>query len=127
VNLILDTNAVSAMLDGDPQIKPLVKGATQIHIPAIVIGEYRFGLLQSSRRSNYERSLERVMARAVVLNITESTASHYAEIRLQLKVTGTSIPVNDLWIAALCRQHNLPILTRDHHFDRVPGLQRQAW
>jgi len=31
------------------------------------------------------------------------------------------------WIAALARQHNLPILTRDAHFDQVQGLKRFSW
>jgi tRNA(fMet)-specific endonuclease VapC len=45
----------------------------------------------------------------------------------ELKRAGTPIPTNDLWIAALCRQHDLPLLSRDRHFDRVPGLRRIAW
>ncbi len=34
-----------------------------------------------------------------------------------------AIPTNDLWIAALCRQHSLPLLSRDRHFDLVAGHQ----
>jgi tRNA(fMet)-specific endonuclease VapC len=33
-------------------------------------------------------------------------------------------PLNDVWIAALCRQHGLPLLSRDRHFDVVPGIKR---
>jgi len=40
---------------------------------------------------------------------------------------GRSIPTNDLWIAALCRQHALPLLSRDRHFDVVRGIQRIGW
>ena len=43
------------------------------------------------------------------------------------KKTGTPIPSNDVWLAALSWQHSLPILSRDHHFDAVPGIQRIAW
>jgi predicted nucleic acid-binding protein len=35
--------------------------------------------------------------------------------------------MNDVWIAALCRQHELPILSRDQHFDVVPKIKRLAW
>jgi tRNA(fMet)-specific endonuclease VapC len=127
VNLILDTNALSSMIDGDTLLRSRVTAAGNIFIPVVVLGEYRFGILQSSRRADYEAWIAEYTQPSQILAMTEATAVHYAEIRLELKRAGTPIPVNDLWIAALCRQHNLPILTRDHHFDRVPGLQRQTW
>ena len=55
------------------------------------------------------------------------TASAYAGIRLSLKAAGTPIPVNDAWIAALARQHQLPVLSRDTHFDAVENLERISW
>jgi predicted nucleic acid-binding protein len=61
------------------------------------------------------------------LDINEPTTHHYAEIVLELKRIGKSIPTNDLWIAALCRQHSLPLLSRDRHFDLVTGTKRIDW
>jgi predicted nucleic acid-binding protein len=46
---------------------------------------------------------------------------------MELKRAGTPIPSNDVWIAALCRQHSLPVVSRDRHFDAVPGLKRLHW
>jgi predicted nucleic acid-binding protein len=37
------------------------------------------------------------------------------------------IPENDIWIAALARQHHQPVVSRDGHFDDVPDLRRVAW
>ncbi|HYN21267.1 MAG TPA: PIN domain-containing protein [Thermoanaerobaculia bacterium] len=37
------------------------------------------------------------------------------------------MPENDLWIAALARQHNQPVVSRDGHFDDVSDLRRIAW
>jgi len=31
------------------------------------------------------------------------------------------------WIAALARQHRLPIVSRDAHFDSVKNVERRAW
>ena len=42
-------------------------------------------------------------------------------------VADAKIPCNDAWIAALCRQHSLPVLSRDQHFDHVPALRRIDW
>jgi hypothetical protein len=52
---------------------------------------------------------------------------HYAEINLELRRSGPPIPTNDLWISALCRQHSLPLLSRDRHFDLVNGTKRIGW
>ena len=62
-----------------------------------------------------------------VLQVDEETSSHYAAIRLELKATGSPIPANDAWIAALARQHRLPIVSRDVHFDRVKDVERRSW
>ena len=40
---------------------------------------------------------------------------------------GTPIPMNDLWIAAIARQYKQPVLSRDTHFDLVPGITRIGW
>lgn len=55
------------------------------------------------------------------------TAGVYAEIRLELKRTGKPIPLNDIWVAALARQHALPVLSNDTHFDLVEGITRIAF
>jgi len=60
-------------------------------------------------------------------NVTQETAVLYAEIRQTLRQRATPIPSNDTWIAALARQHGLPVLSNDRHFDLVPGLVRTGW
>jgi tRNA(fMet)-specific endonuclease VapC len=35
--------------------------------------------------------------------------------------------LNDLWIAALCIQHHLPLLTNDRGFDAIDGLETIHW
>ena len=59
--------------------------------------------------------------------VTAATAANYAEVRLELERAGNPIPQNDTWIAALARQHALPVLSNDRHFDAVPGLERVAF
>ncbi|WP_310393343.1 PIN domain-containing protein [Hymenobacter sp.] len=56
------------------------------------------------------------------LLLDESAAEHYAEIHFSLKQKGRPIPENDMWIAAICRAHNVPLLTFDHHFAEVSSL-----
>jgi predicted nucleic acid-binding protein len=127
VALILDSNALSAVADGDASAMELVAGADRLGVPVIVLGEYRMGIAQSRHRASYESWLREWIAAVFVLDINEKTTHSYASIGLELKKLGKPIPANDLWIAALCRQHSLPLLSRDRHFDLVSGLRRVDW
>jgi predicted nucleic acid-binding protein len=125
--VILDTNALSAAADDDPGLIALLSRAQQMAIPVIVLGEYRRGIAQSRSRESYESWLSRLIEDSMVLDITEPTTHEYAEIVLELKRKGRPIPTNDIWIAALCRQYSLPLLSRDRHFDLVGGTKRIEW
>jgi predicted nucleic acid-binding protein len=125
--LILDTNALSAYLDSTPEAVEIVSQAREVAIPVIVAGEFIFGIAQSRHQEAYERSLQRMLDRCAVFEIGMETARHYAAIRLELKAAGKPIPANDAWIAALSRQHSMPVMSRDSHFDFVGGLRRRAW
>jgi predicted nucleic acid-binding protein len=125
--LILDTNALSAYLDNTAEVVEIVSEARELAIPVIVAGEFAFGIAQSRHRKAYERSLQRMLDRSTVLDIGIETARHYAAIRMELKGAGRPIPCNDVWIAALSRQHAFPVMSRDSHFDFVGGLRRQTW
>ena len=125
--MILDTNAVSAAADREPAALEIVARAERIAVPVIVLGEYRLGIAQSRHYTTYKNWLRDWITAVTVLDIEEETTQYYAAIGLELKKKGTPIPANDLWIAALCRQHGLPLLSRDHHFDVVAGVQRLDW
>jgi tRNA(fMet)-specific endonuclease VapC len=125
--MIVDTNALSEAADGDPDVIAILARADRMAIPVIVLGEYRYGIAQSRHRAKYEAWLTGLLLDCFVLNITEPTTQYYAEIILELKGKGKPIPTNDLWIAALCRQYSLPLLSRDRHFDLVTGAKRVDW
>lgn len=125
--MILDTNGLSAMADGDVGLESLLQQAMEIAIPVIVLGEYLYGIKGSRYCTRYERWLAEMMQNCRVLAVDEKTAEEYAEIRDHLKRNGRPIPENDLWIAALVRQHALPLVSRDKHFDFVPKLERIDW
>jgi tRNA(fMet)-specific endonuclease VapC len=125
--VILDTNGLSAFAEGEPALEPILRKAAAIAIPVIVLGEYRYGISQSRDRVRYERWLAEYLSKFRILDVDERTSISYSAVRTELKKAGTPIPSNDVWIAALCRQHSLPLLSRDRHFDSVPGITRLAW
>jgi tRNA(fMet)-specific endonuclease VapC len=125
--VILDTNALSAFAEEEPGVMGILAAVERLALPVIVIGEYRYGIALSRLSTRYRRWLDGLITDSTVLDIAERTTLHYAALRLYLKKAGKPIPTNDLWIAALCRQYELPLLSRDHHFDLVPGIQRVNW
>jgi tRNA(fMet)-specific endonuclease VapC len=125
--VILDTNGVSALAGGESALESILRKANRVAIPVIVLGEYRYGISRSREQKRYEEWLTEYLPKFLILDIDERTTVPYAAIRSELKRAGTPIPSNDVWIAALCRQHSLPLLTRDRHFDAVPGIRRIAW
>jgi tRNA(fMet)-specific endonuclease VapC len=125
--LILDTNALSAAAEGHPSVMGILSGVSQVALPVVVLGEYRYGIAQSRYKASYRRWLDGLLSDCTVLDVTEQTTHHYAAIHVELRQAGKPIPTNDLWIAALCRQYGLPLLSRDRHFDAVSGIQRLDW
>jgi tRNA(fMet)-specific endonuclease VapC len=48
----------------------------------------------------------------------------YTSVFRQLRLQGTPIPTNDIWISALVLQHNAALHDRDRHFDHLPQIVR---
>ena len=122
--MILDTNALSAWAEGRAAVESPLRVAQRLVVPSVVLGEYYFGIRQSRHRSRYEAWLARYLPLTEIALVTSATADTYADIRLELKRRGTPIPPNDVWIAALARQHGLALLSNDGHFDTVDGVRR---
>ena len=125
--MILDTNALSAFADGVREVGAVLATQNRAAIPVIVLGEFRYGILGSRHRAEYERWLDGHLRHFDVLAVTAETALSYASLRVTLKRLGRPIPANDAWIAALAMQHDLPVLSRDEHFAALPEIRRITW
>ena len=122
--LVIDTNAYSGFMRGEQRAVRALRAAHEIHLPLIVLAELLAGFAAGARPQKNRDELAHFMAspRVHLLKPDEKTAQHYADVFIGLRKQGTPIPTNDLWIAALARQHRLPLLSFDAHFGSVPGL-----
>jgi len=125
--LALDTNAVIAYREGVPEVCSLIDNADVIILPVIVVGELLYGAFNSTKTKNNEKFVHKFIEYSLVMQIDESVAARYARVRFDLKRQGNPIPENDIWIAAVCLVLEVPILSQDDHFTRVPGLQVISW
>lgn len=127
MRVALDTNRLTDLFRGDVELAAFLGGCDEVGIPFVVLAEMKAGFLGGTRSSENERLLARFLTRetVVVLYAARETTEQYARLFVQLKRAGTPVPDNDLWIAALCLEHDLALITRDQHFDKIPQL-RQA-
>ncbi|MBI5745453.1 MAG: type II toxin-antitoxin system VapC family toxin [Nitrospirae bacterium] len=123
----LDTNIVIRLFKNDPIIANMFAGLSALYLPVPVIAELIFTARNSSRSGENLKKYNEFIDACNILNITRETANHYSVIRLKLKQKGRPIPENDLWIAAICIEQNLPLATGDAHFDNIDDLKIVRW
>ena len=124
MRVALDTNRLTDLFRGDHALAEQLSSCEEIWIPLFVLAEIKAGFVGGVQQHRNEALLRRLLARPTVgvLLPERETAEHYARLFVQLKRAGTPIPGNDLWIAALALQHDLFLITRDEHFQRIPQL-----
>jgi tRNA(fMet)-specific endonuclease VapC len=125
--VLLDTNIIIALFGQDEAVLKHLRGAAEIFIPVIAVGELYYGAYKSGRRAANLQRVREFAATNAVLVCDAQTALVYGRVKNELRQKGTPIPENDLWIAALALQHGLVLVTRDKHFDAVDGLRVEAW
>lgn len=126
MRLALDTNRYTDLVRGDPHVAQSVESADEVWLPFVVLAELRAGFSLGSKGAHNEAALRRFLFKpsVEVLYADEQTTHHYASVYRQLRLQGTPIPTNDMWIAALVLQHSLTLCARDTHFDVLPQLPR---
>ena len=122
--LVLDTSAYSGFNRGDKRLKKFFRTDNEILIPLIVIGELRAGFSLGTKNKENEVLLQKFLDSSNVntITITDKTTMVFAAIFQRLKIAGTPINTNDIWIAALTIEHDCLLVTLDSDFNRVPDL-----
>ena len=125
--ILLDTNAYTELRRSGKWLAA-TESSSAVYLSVIVIGELRAGFLNGSKRERNELDLQRFLSKPSARTIAPDiqTTLYYSQLGLQLRLQGTPIPQNDLWIAALALQHGLWLCTSDSHFDHIPQLLRAA-
>ncbi len=126
VRVAVDTNRLSDLFRGDAALAEQLDYCDEVWLPLIVVGEIQAGFYGGGHVHRNNRMLAAFLQRptAEILTPDEETAHQYGRLFAQMKRIGKPIPDNDLWIAALCVQHHLTLISRDRHFDRIPQLLR---
>ncbi|HKW16790.1 MAG TPA: PIN domain-containing protein [Terriglobales bacterium] len=97
-------------------------------ISVITKSELLYGVEISPRQRQDETALNAFLVYVDVLEFPDEAALHYAKIRADLKVRGTMIGANHLFIAAHARSLGVTLVTNNmQEFGRVPNLMLENW
>jgi predicted nucleic acid-binding protein len=122
--VMMDTSAYTAFLRGNPRVKEAVQQANEIVLSPVVLGELLAGFLMGRNEKKNRAILRDFFSspRVVMVEMDEGTSERYAVILQSLRMKGTPIPTNDVWIAASAMQHGLKVLTTDKHYLEVAQI-----
>jgi tRNA(fMet)-specific endonuclease VapC len=126
MRVALDTNRLTDLFQGDAGLARFLGTCDEVWIPFVVLAEMKAGFYGGARQAQNEALLANLLARETVaiLFASRETTQHCARLFVQLKRARTPVPDNDLWIAAMTIEHDLALVTRDRHFDKLPQLLR---
>ena len=128
--VILDSNAIISLLDGNKSVARMLENVQQVLVPAIVCGEIDAGAQGDTKRERATREafasfLE--MEQVAVLPVMRKTGEFYARIYSFLTSVGTPIPTNDIWIAASVLEIGGLLITTDRHLLAMPFIRAKTY
>lgn len=121
IDFIADTSAIIGLLRGDSRVVEKVHDK-RFAITFVTLAELNLGVLKARKREAAWRGVQNLLRDQIMFHVSTVTPAIYARIYFELEQSGTMIPINDIWIAALAIEAQLPILARDEHFTRIKGL-----
>jgi tRNA(fMet)-specific endonuclease VapC len=90
--------------------------------------ELLYGVELSSQKKTNQAAVEMLARHVSVLDWPQEAAQHYAQIRADLKKTGSMVGANDLMIAAHARSLRATVVTNNtKDFERIKGLNIENW
>lgn len=122
--LALDTNAVVRLFRAAGAEEPPALASRTVVLPLPVVGELFAGAYASAMHEQNLEITESFVEQHDVISPDEETARLYGRLRAKFRMSPglTVAKLNDLWIAAICIQHGIPLLTNDRGFSSIAGL-----
>ena len=124
---LLDTNIIIAIFAKDSSVKDHLMEAEEVFVPGTALGELYYGARKSSHVKENIARIDEFAKNSALLPCDLETAKAYGIIKNFLKKKGRPIPENDIWIAAVAKQYQLILISRDEHFMEVDEISIQMW
>ncbi|MCW3132903.1 MAG: type II toxin-antitoxin system VapC family toxin [Methanophagales archaeon] len=126
-NLCIDTDILIDHLRGYPGTVEEMKSLEEIfHLSTTVVNSFElyYGASKTKRRKINILSVDKLLRRLLVLQMTEAASKLAGEILADLERKGEIIEFRDAFIASIAITHNTTLFTRNiSHFERIEGLK----
>jgi tRNA(fMet)-specific endonuclease VapC len=133
LKLVLDTNAVSALMKGDAAIiRNLSRTArTDVLLPQPVVAAIAYGLQRlprSRRRETLRARFDLIRSELARVSWTDEVSEAFGAIKAQLERAGKRIEDFDVAVAAHAMAAGATLVTANlRHMTRIPGLHVEDW
>lgn len=134
MNLLLDTNAVVALLRNKPtkvreRYREAESSGDYLAVSSVVLFELWYGVEKNGRiDENSERLRILLSGDLDLLDFDDADAQTAGRVRAALEKAGTSIGAYDLLIAGQALRRGLTVVTANtSEFSRVTGLNWEDW
>ena len=123
--LVIDTNAYAQLLKGSEEVLNVLANADEVYMSVIVLGELFTGFRGGIKYDENVKILNDFLNDPVVkvLDIREENSEIFGRVKHELKIKGTPIPINDIWIAAQCIEMSAVLISYDLHFKLIPQVR----
>ena len=125
--LMLDTNAVSALIKNRANTLSVVLTERPSCISVITEAELRFGLARRAVNADLRRIVENYLSSVDILPWSSTSAQRYSLLRAELEALGKSLAPMDLLIASHAMAEDCTLVSADRVFTQVPGLRVFDW
>lgn len=102
----------------------LIARAEIVFVPVVTLGELEGGFELGTRAKENRVALDQFLDEPFVstLEISRTVARRYGRLFAALRLAGTPIPINDVWIAAATQDCGGHLVTSDGDFRRIDAL-----
>ena len=130
---VLDTNAVSALMKGEPQFLARLRSVSRVDVlvPQPVLAEISYEierLPKSKRREALQQRFDLVRVELARAGWTDSVSQHFGTIKAVLEKRGKRIEDFDAAIAAHALAEDAVLVTANiDDMTRIPGAKVEDW
>jgi tRNA(fMet)-specific endonuclease VapC len=125
--LMLDTNAVSALVKGQADSLSKTLKQRPFCVSVITEAELRFGLERRPVNADLRSIIENLLLTIDIRPWNSACAERYGHLRAELDALGKPLGPMDLLIATHALAEDCTLVSADRAFAHVPGLRILDW
>jgi hypothetical protein len=120
---LLDTSFFVATESGRPLGE--MDGVTETEVSVVTLAELTLGVLMANDDDRPARvaTLSAVESTWDPLPVDAEVARQFARIAAALRADRRRVPILDVLVAATAIAEQIPVVTQDHDYDAIPGVE----